>query len=170
MRQISELAEKHSLPETFNDDSIQKRFEGNKAFADSIARETDLLFAAAAAADDATARRLATEARDLMKARRARWYTGKDAFLGRVEDVFLALEGSGQWVGYRWLVDERGANIPQTVAIEGFARRSKWWSQNQGLALLLAVDRIGDGSWRKHAFGDGAVAGVPMLEQALGGR
>jgi hypothetical protein len=167
MRQFSEVAEAAQLPETFNDDSIQERFESDADFAASIARETDLLFEAAATADSQEARRLAGEALALIQARRARFYTGEDAFLAQAEDIFLTLEGSGQWAGYHWLVHPQGASLPPAEVLAAFGRRSRWWSQIQGLALALATDRLDDGTWRATVFGDGGSAGIALLERAL---
>jgi hypothetical protein len=167
MARFAAIAERERLPTDFNDDSIQERFEGNERFAASISRETDLLFAAASADTAEEAHRLAAEARALIAARRAQWYTGPDAALSEIEDVWLTLEGSGQWAGHQWLTSRDGAAAPAPLAMAGFARRGGWWSQTQGLALLLAVDRIAGEAWRAHAFGDGAVSGVEFLDAAL---
>jgi hypothetical protein len=167
MADFTALAARLKLPDSFNDDSIQKRFRGNPDFAGSVAREMDLLYAAVAAPDDASARRLASEAHDLIAARRAKWFTGADAGLADVEDVFLTLEGSGQWAGYAWLVSPQGANLPVAAAIQGFARRSGWWTQDEGLALLLVVDRLAGPGWRDHAFRDGKGTVATFLEAAL---
>jgi hypothetical protein len=48
-----------------------------------------------------------------------------------------------------------------------FARRGRWWSQNEGIALAFALDRIAGPGWRRHAFGDGAETLPAMLERAL---
>jgi hypothetical protein len=167
MRRVSAIAERNKLPDSFHDDSIQKRFRSNEAFAASVARETALLYAAAAASTPQKARRLAREARDLMAARRAQWFTGADAYLGEAEDQFLAMEGSGQWVGYRWLTSKHGPALAPAEALAAFGRRGGWWTQDEGLALILATERISGPAWRKRAFGDGAVAGLTMLDQAL---
>jgi hypothetical protein len=164
---IGRLAEAQKLPEDFNDDSIQKRFEANREFKDSIGRETDLLLAAATARDRPTAVRLATEARNLMKARQSRWYGGGDAYLAEAEDVFLTLEGSAQWAAYQWLVDPRGGRSDPRLAFGSFAWHGKWWSQNQGFALFMALDRLASDGWKRHAFGDGQATALQMLDQAL---
>jgi hypothetical protein len=167
MRQVGEIAERENLPQEFGDDSIQERFRDNPDFAGSVARETELLYAAAAARKDADARRLAEEATTLIKARRERWFTGPDAFLGQTEDLFLSLEGSGQWVAYRWLTDKQGGAMTPASAISEFGRRGGWWTQDEGLALVLATERLGGKDWRACAFGKGSVAGVPLLDQAI---
>jgi hypothetical protein len=167
LAQFPRLAAAANLPEDWNDDSIQDRFQSNAGFANSVARETDLLFAAANASSDAEARRLARQARSLMVARRTRFYRGNDADLAKIEDLFLTLEGAGQWVGFTWLVDRNGGNVSATDATAQFARRAGFWSQVQGLALALAIDRLDGGAWRTTAFGDGSMAGIELLDRAL---
>jgi hypothetical protein len=164
---IARLATVNTLPEDFNDDSIQGRFEKEAAFKDSIGREVDLLLAAATARDRAAAVRMTREARDSMRARQARWFTGKDAYLTEAEDVFLTLEGSAQWAAYRWLTDARGGAVDPRAAFGSFGWRGRWWSQNEGFALFMALDRLAPGQWRRHAFGDGAKTVLQMVDAAL---
>lgn len=165
--QFARLAERYSLPETFNDDSIQERFRTNKEFADTVKREIDLLFAASAAPNDMIARHLAQEAQQLILMRRARWFTGPDAGLSEAEDLWLTLEGSGQWAGYSWLTSPSGAGLPTKTVISGFARRGGWWTQDEGLAMLLVVDRLAGPEWRFHAFGDGVGTSMTFLSASL---
>jgi hypothetical protein len=164
---IGVLATANNLPEDFNDDSIQHRFESNAEFSASVARETDLLYQAVAAPDDATARRLAREARGLMRARMARYYTGADAYLASAEDVFLTMEGSGQYAGYQWVLNPRGAAQPVEVALPNFARRSRWWTQNEGLGLFLVLDRLAPRDWKRVVYGNGEHTILELFDAAL---
>jgi hypothetical protein len=102
-----------------------------------------------------------------MRARAARWFTGRDAYWTRAEDLWLTFEGAGQWAGYQWVIHPRGAGVPVAVALTDFARRSRWWSQKQGLAIFLALDRVAGPGWKRHAFGDGARTALEMLDDAL---
>ncbi len=106
--EIGRLSERYHLPENFSDDSIQEQFGKNADFTRSIERESKLLFAASNARSRAQAARLVRSALAMMKARQARWYRGKDAYLAQAEPVWLTLEGSGQWLAYSWEVDPRG--------------------------------------------------------------
>lgn len=163
---LGALIEENDLPESFTDDSLQHRFRDEPEFAASIARETELLTAAAAAADDAEARRLAREARALMRARSARWFVGEDAFFEEAENIWLTFEGSGQWAGYQWLVHPQGGAAAADAVNARFVH-NRWWSQTQGFALAMAVDRIVGPGWKSHAFGDGAATLLEMLDAAL---
>lgn len=165
-KMVTKLVERYDLADSFNDDSIQQQFEGNTAFAASIQNETDLLFAAAVAADDAQAKSIAGKALTLMRARQSRWFTCKDGYLSEAEDLWLTLEGSGQWAGYSWLIDPHGADLSPEIAMAGFGIRSKWWTQKGGLALFLAIDRLGY-DWKPRAFGDADLTATEMLSRAL---
>lgn len=165
---IAAIVAASNLPEDdINDDMIQQRFEDNPEFAASVERETELLFQITNADGNAEARRLAREARALMRARRARWFTGADAYLAEAEDTWLTLEGSGQWVAYQWIVHPSGGGADREAALANFARRGRWWSQREGIALAFAVDRLAPFDWRRHAFGDGELTLVQMLDAAL---
>jgi hypothetical protein len=167
--QIDVIARSHALPEDFDDDSIQKRFKAEKGFAESTKRETALLFEASRVSTIAEARQLARKMLTLVKARRARYFTGSDAYLADVEDVFLTLEGSGQWLGHQWLIDPAGGQLAEADALERFTTDPGFWSQEQGLALFLVVDRLDKGAWKQIAFGIGDRSGIAFLEAAVAG-
>ena len=164
-KRMDELSKRYHLPASFSDDSIQERFEGNRMFARSIERETALLLDAARAPTLADAARLAGDARKLMRERQGRWY--KEAYLAPAEDIWLTMEGSAQWAGYEWLIAPHGGGYQPSVAQSGFASRGKWWTQKEGFALFMALDRLTGGKWKSHAFGDGAETGLEMLDAAL---
>ncbi len=166
-KQMEVLAEANHLPESFNDDSIQNRFESNPEFTASVLEETYLLYEAATAADRATTAQLAQQARALMRVRAERFFTADDAYLREAEDIWLTFEGAGQWAGYQWVIDPRGGAMPVSKAMPDFARRSRWWSQNQGLALFLVLDRLVGPEWKRHAFHDGRQTVLQMLDAAL---
>jgi hypothetical protein len=157
----------HLPGDDINDDMVQNRFAENAQFAASVERETALLFQIVNMRDEAEARRLAREARDLMRARQARWYAGADAYLVAAEDTWLTLEGSGQWVAYQWIAHPAGGDADSDVTLANFARRGRWWSQREGIALAFAVDRLAGFDWKRHAFGDGEMTLVEMLDAAL---
>ncbi|GAA4007721.1 hypothetical protein [Sphingomonas humi] len=167
VRRVGKLASEKGLPEDFNDDSVQDRFEKEPAFAASVEKETGLLFAAAAAGDDATARDLARQALASMQARRLRWFVGRDERLREAEDLFLSMEGAGQYVGYSWLIDPEGGQTPRAEAMAGFGKRSRWWSQKQGLALVLAVERLGLPGWQTQLWQSPRLIGSQLLQAAL---
>jgi len=158
---LAALSRKYGLPDDINDDSLQRAFEGDADYVQAFRAETELLYAAAAAPDDAEARRLAREALAAMRARHARWFTGANAKWAPLDDVFLQMEGLGQWLIYKWYVDGPRRTYAPDVAERAVRRRKTQWSQDQGLGLMLVVDRLVP-DWRARAF-----APEPALAEEL---
>jgi hypothetical protein len=165
-KRLGKLIEEHSLPDSFNDNALQERFKSNAEFTASVKKETDLFLKAATERDDSEAKLLAFETRELMRARHARWLVGDDAYLVEAEDLWLTFEGSGQWAAYQWMVHAQGAAQKPADLMPRYARDGEW-SQAEGFAVVMALDRIVGPAWKKHAFGDGARTVLEMLDDAL---
>jgi hypothetical protein len=164
-RRLDALIEENGLPDDFDDNAVQDRFGSNAEFSASVHAESALFQRAADARDDLEARLLADDARRMMRARAERFFVGEDAYLREAEDLWLTFEGAGQWTGYQWLIHPRGgAASPDVLA--RFTRGSQW-SQTQGFALFLALDRLVGPRWKEHAYGDGAKTALEMLDAAL---
>jgi hypothetical protein len=135
------------------DDIVQQRFDSDPAYVAAYQAERDALFAAAAAPTDGQARALAAEALELMRARRARWFAGDKAPFAAMDDVFLTMEGMGQFLIYSYFRSPEGGGASAADALRGVRRGGKWWTQDEGLALMLVVDRLLPG-WQQRAFRD----------------
>ena len=153
-------------PASFSDNSLQERFGKNAGFAASVKEETRLFLEAAAAKDDAGAERLAREARRLMRERQARWLVGDDTYLAEAEDICLTFEGAAQWTGYQWSIHPRGGAQPPAEVMARFTR-GRWWSQTEGFAIVMALDRLAGPQWKRQKFGHGARTVIEMLDDAL---
>lgn len=164
--QLGALIERNRLPDSFDDNAVQTRFAENAEFAASVKEETRLFMEAVTATDDAKARKLAREGRRLMRERQARWQVGDDAYLVETEDFWLTFEGAGQWTGYQWLIHPLGGAQPPADVMTRFTK-GRHWSQTEGYAIVMALDRIAGPGWKRHAFGDGAKTVPEMLDDAL---
>ena len=165
-KEIGRIAERNHLPDSFSDDSIQEAFGKNPEFTASVERESLLLFNASQAKSRAEAARLVRSALDMMKARQARWYTGKDSYQAEAEALWLTLEGSGQWLAYSWEVDPHGGKVQPSDVLPGF-RNDRWWSQREGFAAFMALQRLTGAGWKREAFHRGGRNVVQMLEEAV---
>jgi hypothetical protein len=134
-----------------NDDFLQQRFADRPGYREAYEAERDALFAAAAASDFAAARGLAAHALHLMRQRRARWLSGENAHFAAFDDVFLTMEGSSQWLVYRYFVSPEGGAFEPAAALAETRRGGRWWSQDEGLALVLVLDRLLP-DWRERLF------------------
>lgn len=164
---ITTVATAAKFPEEqMGDDIVQKRFAENAEFKAGVERERDILLAGFAG-DDAAARNAAHEALGLIRARQAKFYTGENAPLTELEDLFLTLEGMGQMAGYSWLVHPKGASKPSADAVAQM--RTRWWSQEEGLAIMLVVSRLVP-DWRERAFAERPATALELLALAAGGQ
>jgi hypothetical protein len=164
-RKVDALAKK-GLPADSDDDVVQTRFASRPGFAAAFKREQDLLWEAAAAPTIKDARALTRRALRVIDSRRARYFKGKDAVYAEAEDLFLTLEGTGQYALYRWLTDPKGGAMDKTDAL-AFARRDgKHWSQDEGLAIYLVLDRLWV-DWQPTTFGPALTTGVETLRATV---
>lgn len=150
---LDPIAVAHGLEQTLSDDLIQERFGTDPRYAAAYREEAEALFAAAAAPDDATARGLAAHALHLMRDRQARWFTGRNAHFAELDQIFLTMEGMGQWLILRHFLSPEGGSVAPERAVRAVRRGGRWWSQDEGLALMLVVDRLLPG-WQGRAFRD----------------
>jgi hypothetical protein len=157
---------RRGLPEQIDDDVIQKRFDSLPEFRRAYERERDLLFEAARAPTWDLAVRAARRALAAMDARRATFFRGPNALYADAEDVFLSMEGTGQWAAYLWLTDPQGGAMSAEDALPDIRRGGRRWSQDEGLALLLVLSRLAPDAPRE-MFGANARTVLPLLRRAL---
>lgn len=93
-------------------------------------------------ADAETSRRLLREALSLTERRRARFFTGARAVHAELDDIFLVMEGVGEWV--RFQVKRRQAPPASSWqrTLNDMMAEDETWSQQQGLVLFLLIDRL----------------------------
>jgi len=157
---------RRGLPEQIDDDVIQKRFDSLPEFTRAYERERDLLFEAASAPTRDLAARAARRALAAIDARRAMFFRGPNALYGDAEDVFLSMEGTGQWAAYLWLTDPQGGAMSAEAALPYIRRGGRRWSQDEGLALLLVLSRLAPDAPRA-MFAANARTVLPLLRGAL---
>ena len=158
---IDALSARYHLGDETGNDSIQDTFSKDPAYVKAYESERDLLYKAAGASTDVDARMYARQALHAMHRRRQTWFTGSVVYWNTVDDVFLMMEGIGQWTAYAWLTDPNGPNLKPQFALSEVRRKRNHWTQDEGLALILVIDRLVPG-WQKLAF-----APKPQLVESL---
>lgn len=155
------------LGDELSDDSVQAAFADNAEYRAAYQAERDLLFAAASASGEGEARNLARQALNLMRTRRARWFTGDRAWMNDADDVFLTMEGAGQWLVWRDMGAADGGNLPPAAALAATRRGGRQWTQDQGLGLMLVLDRLLP-DWQARAFREPDWRAASLLAAAVG--
>ncbi len=147
------------LPADVTDDTLQERFSSEPAYVKSIDAERQALFLAAEGDRGA-----ATTALALRAARRARFLSGPESVWSEADDVFVTLEGVGQYVAFRWFARQPG--VDRALALAEARRGGRYWSQDEGLGLALSLDAVSP-TWKAHVLGPAAKPLPELLELAL---
>jgi hypothetical protein len=159
---FAEIEKQTRMPDDLDDDIIQTRFEKNAEFARMFGEERDQLYLAASEPDASRQRAAVARAVAMMRARRARFFTGADAAMAMFEDVFLSMEGLGNWTAYRVA---RRAGLPPMEA-QAFVRRGRSrWSQDEGLAAFLLIDALVP-DWRPDVLSHRPKSVLDLLDAA----
>ena len=162
---IAELKARYRLDDSISDNSLQESFEKVPAYVADYEAERDLLFAAAAAQSKDEARAFAAQALRQMRARHLQWFEGSNAKWKSLDDLFLTLEGAGQWAFYAWASDRQGLHLDRATALREVRRGGRYWSQDEGLALFLTIDRLVPG-WQKMVFSKKSITAESLLTLA----
>jgi hypothetical protein len=166
---IETLTTRWELPDDLTDDVVQDRFEATPAYVAFYDLEMALLREAANAPDQRVASRLAGEALAAIAARRDAWLIGDDEKLRDLEDIFLSMEGIGNWAALSWLAHAEGGSVARDEALAVFGPVGKRWSQDEGVAIMLVVDRLVP-DWPLRAFGPDGEMALSLLARAAGAR
>ncbi len=165
-RQVESIGRRYpGLSLAFDDDLIQRRFMDRPGVDSAMRAEIALLYQAADERDDAMARDLTRRALGMLRGRRAKVFGDSAGAYGALEDVFLNMEGVATW-GALQLRLRRQPGVAPAAVRDSLRNNRKWWSQEEGLALFLLVDRWVPG-WVSRVMPPEMASPVALLESAV---
>ncbi len=104
----------------------------------------------------------------IMKQRQRVYFKDKYQQMDQVENLFLTMEGLGQYSMFLWLIHPAGGNIKRELAIDGVRRGGRWWSQDEGFALFLILEQLSaPANWAGTMFGTKAGSVVELIEERM---
>jgi hypothetical protein len=162
---MDRLTKQYGLSDDVGDDSLQDAYEKNAGYVADYEAERDLLYAAALAPTDAEAKAMTRQALGKIRARRAKWFVGDSQKWTPIDDIFLTMEGLGQWTAYAWFTDKQGLDLDPAKVLPEVRRKRNRWTQDEGLAVFLVVNRLVPG-WQKFAFAPKPELAEALLERA----
>jgi len=156
-KKISEFEKQNNFNIPLTDNIVQNIFEENTNYVKLNTAEIETFFKAL---DNKTInKQLIRNGLKLMSQRQNQFFTGEYQSLKAMDDLFLTMEGLGQYSMYRWLIHPKGGNIPQSIVIQGVRRGGKQWSQDEGFALFLILEKLSNSrSWAKSMFGNEVIS------------
>ena len=169
-QQIDSLWSKYAFGDTsaLNDDIVQHTFKADSQYVRIFREETDIFYNAADEKSKQTAKQLISTGLDRLAARQQKYFTGEKAVLKDLDNIFLSMEGLGQLASVLWLTHPQGGKMPLDLAIKGVRRKRNQWSQDEGLALFLALITISDPNWAKDMFSEQPTHVIDLLNKAVG--
>ena len=147
------------------DDIVQGYFKKDSGYVKEFNKEVATFYQAVFATNDDDTKRLTREALTLLKARQAKYFVNDKAILKQLDDVFLSMEGLGQFVAVSWLIDRAGGNMNFDIAVEGFRRKRTQWSQEEGLAMYLILNKLARPNWQDDIFNSKSNTITDLLEK-----
>lgn len=166
---VDDLGKRFELPAQVNDDMVENRFKDVPGFREAFEAERDLLYHAVAETDPALRRTLIDQALAMARQRRERFFTGADRPYAELEELFLNMEGAGEWARFKYHQAEPGNTMSDAEIISFIRGRENSFSQDEGLALVLLLEKEVPG-WQSQLLGPEMASPLKLLEGKAGER
>ena len=158
-----------TLDVEFSDDLIQTLFSKDSTYLPYYKKEVDFFYQSVEG--KILDKQLLSKGLSGFKERQSRFFNDKYKELGEIDNLFLTMEGLGQYSMFVWLTHPRGGNIKRELAIKGVRRGGKWWSQDEGFALFLILERLSPPrNWGKGMFGRETESVIDLINRNLNQR
>lgn len=142
MKEIHRVSKSYPLPEHLNDNLLEETFANDKEYSQLFNQEMDILGAAFLAHTLSDCKRELARALSLIQQRRARYFVGERKAYAPLEEIFLTLEGTAMWAHFQMAKDHAPAHEEVKTTLLKLAEKTNAWSQVEGLALFLLIDRL----------------------------
>ncbi len=167
-KQLGAFEKNNRFETEFSDDIVQNLFKKNAPYTELYVKEVRTFYEASAEKNKAAKIALIKNGIELLRKRQADFFTGKFENLKPIDEFFLTMEGLGQYTMYAWLTHERGANLPAEIVLKGVRRGGKSWSQDEGLALFLILEKFSKPKkWAKKMFGNETESVINLVSREL---
>lgn len=86
--------------------------------------------------------------------------------LKTIDDIWLTMEGVGQYAMYEYFINPKGANLSKSNALK--AMKTRWWSQEEGFAMFQLLAKYKKPQiWAKDFFSADMKTIIEVLEQEI---
>ena len=151
-KEITLFEKQNNFGVEFTDDIVQDIFSKDSSYLNLYNKELQNLYQSVQ--DPTFDKVLVRDGLRLMSQRHSDYFKSQFSSLKEIDNFFLTMEGLGQYSMYLWLAHPKGGNLKKDIAIKGVRRGGKWWSQDEGFALFLILDKLSKpATWAKNMFG-----------------
>ena len=151
-KRITLFEKQNNFAVEFSDDIVQDIFLKDSSYLSLYNKEVQIFFQSIQEKTVDTL--MVKDGLRIMTKRQSSYFKEQFLNLKEIDNFFLTMEGLGQYSMYLWLTHPKGGNIKKNIAVQGVRRGGKWWSQDEGFALFLILDKLTKpDSWAKNMFG-----------------
>jgi hypothetical protein len=166
-KRITEFEIGNTFKVEVSDDIIQEYFAADTAYVNDYNKEVSLLYKAVFSETEADLKKLTLQGLSMLKKRQLRYLKTENPILVEMDNTFLTMEGTGQYLIVSWLMRPENGKIPFVTAVEAARRKRQWWAQDEGLALFLILTRLNRPDWAGEIFNENPKNIIELLEHEL---
>jgi hypothetical protein len=141
-KRLEQLRARYRLPETFDDNLIQERYDEDTIYTSILAEERTALNNAVFAKTPGEAKTELRIALATAELRKKTFFDGDNAGFSELDDFYLVLEGVAMWAQYQHARRAAPPSEPWQRTLSLLLNRTQSWSQGEGLALFVLLDRF----------------------------
>jgi hypothetical protein len=125
--------------ENFGDDMMQNIFENDTQITKEYNTEMEL-YKMAGAAMEAERKQKTKMALESFSNKHNLILSRDKKDLKTLDDIWLTMEGVGQYAMYEYFINPKGANLTEEQALK--AVKTRWWSQEEGFAMFYLLAKF----------------------------
>lgn len=165
-RIVKKLSERYELPDQFDDDIIEHRFREVPGYRQMFEKERDLLYKAVDETDTTRRDSLIIEALLVADERHKQFFTGNNTPFQKIEGLFLNMEGIAEWVRFKYHQNDPEWPMNDEEILSFLRGSDNNWSQDEGLALFLLLDKILP-QWQDRVLGPDMPSPFDLLRESI---
>jgi len=149
-----------------NDDLVQNCFQNDNVYNRQFLAEVDCFYNLLKIENPAALKSETKKCLEIYKERQEKYLYPINSHLVEMDDVFLTMEGIGQYAMLSFYLSKKGGKLSFEQALLATRHNRKWWSQDEGLALILVYEKlVGKIDWSKLFFmKDETIVGLIEIE------
>jgi hypothetical protein len=167
-QQLTVLQSQTTLKGNYDDNIVQTCFANDSDYVRLFRLETNTFYVALQEQNDSAFLEKVKKGLRLYHKRQEVYFTGEFEELKAADDIFLTMEGAGQFNMYAWLTQPKGGKYTDIDARIGVRNGGKVWSQDEGLALFLVLSRLSPAAnWAKMLYASKAISIIQLIEKEI---
>lgn len=156
-RQIDAIAfkiigfeEKGKYKYPVNDDIVQNYFQSDSLYTVNFEAEVRALYELLEIKEESDLKLRTDQWLTRFRNRQKENFISISPDLATMEDLFLTMEGIGQYAMLKYYLTDKGGKYSDSLALKATRHNKKYWSQEEGLGLILLYEKLtGEINWSK---------------------